>query len=118
MDPPAGFVCTVDVDVNLRAFVPHLTPQSVAVAFRMLDRAQQYSQYSPYWQSRPSVPVSRSPSCWWQHAGSAAARECKLISRRQVWQALKADSTQYNACDNAACISLTLGRARLVAECV
>lgn len=70
--------------VSLRAFVPHLTPQSLAVAFRMLDRAQLYSQYAVYWQSRPQQPVSKSPSRWWQHAGSAAARECKLISRRQV----------------------------------
>ena len=81
---PATFSCTVDIEVKLRAFVPDLSPQSVAVAVRMLDRTQQYSQYSPYWQVRPEVGVSRSPCLWWQHAGNAAARECRLISRRQV----------------------------------
>ena len=81
---PATFSCTVDIEVKLRAFVPDLSPQSVAVAVRMLDRTQQYSQYSPYWQVRPKVGVSRSPCLWWQHAGNAAARECRLISRRQV----------------------------------
>lgn len=80
----AQFVCTVDVDVKLKAFVPQLNPRSVAVLFRMADRAQTFAQYASYWQSRPPVPVGRSPSMWWKHAGSAAARECRLISRRQV----------------------------------
>lgn len=74
----------MDVDIKLKAFVPHLTPRSVAVLFRMADRAQTFAQYASYWQSRPPVPVGRSPSMWWKHAGSAAARECRLISRRQV----------------------------------
>lgn len=81
---PVTFSCTVDINVKLRAFVPTFTPQSVAVAARMLDRTQQYVQYAPYWQVRPQVDVSRNPGLWWQHAGNAAARECRLISRRQV----------------------------------
>lgn len=81
---PATFSCTVDIDVRLRAFVPELTPHSVAVAARMVDRFQQYFQYAPYWQVRPQQSVSHDPSLWWQHAGNAAARECRLISRRQV----------------------------------
>lgn len=48
-------MCTLDVGVTLRAFMPHLTPYSVAVAFRMLDRAQLYGQYAPHWQARPQV---------------------------------------------------------------
>lgn len=29
-------------------------------------------------------PVSRNPAAWWQHAGHAAAQQCRLISRRQA----------------------------------
>ena len=84
MEDETLFVCTVEANIQLKAFVPHLSPHSVAVLFRMVDRAQTFAQYAPYWQSRPPVPVGRSPSLWWKHAGSAAARECRLISRRQV----------------------------------
>lgn len=79
-----GFVCGLNVDCQLRALVLRLTPESLAVAFRMVDRANEYAQYSSYWQTRPEVPVRSSPSSWWQHAGAAAKRECRLVSRREV----------------------------------
>ena len=50
----------MDVHLALRALVPVVTPQSTAIAIRMLDRMQQFQQCSRHWSARPKVLPSAS----------------------------------------------------------
>jgi hypothetical protein len=58
----------VSVHLALRALVPVVTPQAAAIAIRMLDRSQQFQQFSRHWSARPKVPAllpcSTMPGQW------------------------------------------------------
>ncbi|KAK9867090.1 hypothetical protein WJX84_006946 [Apatococcus fuscideae] len=80
--PPMG--PTITISISIRALVPDWDAAAVAVAMRMVDRLQVYEQYVTYWQARPQEPVHVNPRTWWLHAGQAAARECRKVSRHKV----------------------------------
>lgn len=79
---PLGRV--LKVDIQLKAVVPTLSPESSAVVLRMLDRYQSYSQFSPYWMVRPLTSVSCRPVAWWWYGIGETSKACWKISRHQV----------------------------------
>eukprot|EP00955_Chlamydomonas_euryale_P009105 97459-Chlamydomonas_euryale.AAC.6 len=67
----------VHLSVELKAFVPELTPRSAVVAARLADRFVTYDKFKSFWARRPAMPVSSDPSAWWKHASHCVTTECR-----------------------------------------
>ena len=51
----ASQTCTLVAGISLRALVPVANADALTIGIRLLDRLNEYNQYSPYWTVRPQV---------------------------------------------------------------
>lgn len=67
----------IKLSAHLNALVLSVDPESAVVALRIVNRFLQFSKYQQYWARRPTVPVSKAPALWWQHASESVMNTCR-----------------------------------------